>query len=111
MIAVEPSLREFQLLVANLWLNRAKNVLALNLAGGDQPGISRLAIEPDHTGLNHIGHREERRKESTVNPAKCSLWNYLSWAIWLLSKSTPKDSNCSRCEGSSFSYGSSAFGN
>ncbi|NBT74116.1 MAG: FkbM family methyltransferase, partial [Betaproteobacteria bacterium] len=58
-IAVEPSLREFQLLLANLWLNRANNVLALNLAGGDQPGVSRLMIEPDHTGLNHIGHREE----------------------------------------------------
>ena len=60
-IAVEPSLREFQLLVSNLWLNRANNVLALNLAGGDQPGIGQLAIEPDHTGLNHIDHREEKR--------------------------------------------------
>lgn len=57
-ITVEPSLREFQLLLASLWLNRANKVLALNLAGGDQPGISRLTIEP---GLNHIGHREEKR--------------------------------------------------
>ena len=57
-IAVEPSQREFQRLLTNLRLNRASNVLALNLAGGDQPGISRLKIEPDHTGLNRIGHND-----------------------------------------------------
>ena len=55
-IAVEPSQREFQRLLDNLRLNRANNVLALNLASGDQAGISRLTIEPDHTGLNRIGH-------------------------------------------------------
>lgn len=55
-IAVEPSQREFQRLLANLRLNRASNVLALNLAGGDQPSISLLTIEHDHTGLNHIDH-------------------------------------------------------
>lgn len=53
-IAVEPSQREFQRLLANLSLNLANNVLALNLAGGDQAGVSQLAIEPDHTGLNRI---------------------------------------------------------
>jgi ABC-type arginine transport system ATPase subunit len=40
MIAVEPSQREFQRLLANLRLNRASKVLALNLAGGDQPSIA-----------------------------------------------------------------------
>lgn len=58
-IAVEPSQREFQRLLANLRLNRASNVLPLNLAGGNQPGISRLTIEPDHTGLNRIDHNGE----------------------------------------------------
>ena len=58
-IAVEPSQREFQRLLANLTLNRASNVLALNLAGGDQVAISELTIEPDHTGLNRIGHHEQ----------------------------------------------------
>jgi FkbM family methyltransferase len=58
-IAVEASQREFQRLLANLRLNRASNVLALNLAGGDQPGISWLTIEPDHTGLNRMAHNGE----------------------------------------------------
>ena len=62
-IAVEPSQREFQRLLANLNLNRASNVLALNLAGGDQPGISQLMIEPDHTGLNRIGHNGQASSE------------------------------------------------
>lgn len=58
-IAVEPSLREFKLLLTNLRLNRARNVLALNVAGGEQPGITRLTIEPDHTGLNRIGNNDQ----------------------------------------------------
>lgn len=53
-IALEPSQREFQRLLANMQLNHANNVLALNLASGDRLGVSRLTVEPDHTGLNRI---------------------------------------------------------
>lgn len=59
-IAVEPSSREFRQLLTDLSLHQANIVLALNLAGGEQPGISQLTIEPDHTGLNPIICNEER---------------------------------------------------
>lgn len=53
-IAVEPSQREFQLLLENLKLNQCDNILALNIAGGDRAKQVLLTIESDHTGLNKI---------------------------------------------------------
>ena len=77
-IVVEPSQREFQRLLAKLSLYRASVLLALNLAGGDQAGISWLTIEPDRTGLNASATRE--KQAATAHPARCCPWLRSDWA-------------------------------
>ena len=53
-ISVEPSNREFKVLIKNIDLNRASNILAINCAAADSLRIEKINIEPDHTGLNRI---------------------------------------------------------
>lgn len=55
-LAVEPSSREYERLLANLELNRTANVTPLKLALGSREGDARLAIAEDgHEGQNTIG--------------------------------------------------------
>jgi FkbM family methyltransferase len=70
-VAIEPSGREFGRLLANIKANSAGNVLALNMATGEQPSIQRLTIEPDHTGLNKIN----RDSSSNNKSQPCQLMN------------------------------------
>jgi FkbM family methyltransferase len=52
--AFEPSPREFRLLLDNLALNGATNVLAYSLALGGRCGEAVLSLEPAHTGMNRL---------------------------------------------------------
>lgn len=53
-IAIEPSIREFELLLRNIAFNRSQNVVALNCAVSNQVALVKLEIERYHTGLNKI---------------------------------------------------------
>jgi FkbM family methyltransferase len=63
-IAIEPSGREFGRLLANIDANRANNILALNIATGERPGIQAITIEPDNTGLNKIAINPSQRHKT-----------------------------------------------
>lgn len=53
-ISVEPSNREFKVLIKNIDLNKASNITAINCAAADSLRIEQINIEPEHTGLNRI---------------------------------------------------------
>lgn len=106
-IALEPSQREFQRLLANMQLNHANNVLALNLASGDRLGVSRLTVEPDHTGLNRIEQGEPRA--AAASSARLSRSLHSSSAAWHWPRSTRRAMSCSHCGAWSPCCGSRAF--
>lgn len=57
-VAVEPSRREYDRLVANVSVNKLRNITALRIALGREPGKSTLAIaEEEHSGQNTVGDR------------------------------------------------------
>lgn len=57
-VAVEPSSREYDRLVANVGVNKLRNITALRIALGREPGESTLAIaEEEHSGQNTVGDR------------------------------------------------------
>lgn len=65
-IAIEPSHREYERLLANLSLNKASNVEALKLALGADEGEVTLAIaEEGHEGQNTIGTAVSNPKVAT----------------------------------------------
>jgi FkbM family methyltransferase len=55
-IAIEPSLREYEMLLLNIRSNRATNIFALNCAASNKAGVARLGLEIEHTGLNKISN-------------------------------------------------------
>ena len=52
--AFEPSRRECNALFRNIELNNVSNIVPLNLAAGDSPGVVNLDVHPVHTGLNRV---------------------------------------------------------
>jgi FkbM family methyltransferase len=68
-IAVEPSQREYDRLIANLRLNRIANVKATKIALGRESGVAALAIAEDgHEGQNTIG-------ATVSNPTVETAWH------------------------------------
>jgi FkbM family methyltransferase len=55
-LALEPSSREYERLIRNLWLNQASNVVAVKAAASERSGCAELHIaEPGHGGHNTLG--------------------------------------------------------
>jgi FkbM family methyltransferase len=53
-LAVEPSLRELEVMIKNIRRNRATNVAVISLAAAQHSSLLKLNLEPEHTGLNKI---------------------------------------------------------
>ncbi len=53
-IAIEPSAREYNILLQNIGSNCVRNVVALNCAASSEASLQRLELEQEHTGLNRI---------------------------------------------------------
>ena len=51
-IALEPSPREYKMLIENVRRNSSANIFSLNCAASNQAEIIQLETEPDNTGLN-----------------------------------------------------------
>lgn len=65
-IACEPSRREFAQLTQHLIANGSTDIVAVNAALGEGPGIAMLRVEAYHTGLNNLIFGTTAADSSTV---------------------------------------------
>lgn len=73
-LAIEPSTREYERLLANLALNSLQRVVALKVALGRTAGSALLAVaEAGHEGQNTVGSRVSNPKVATVDHEEVNL--------------------------------------
>jgi len=78
-IAFEPNPAIFGQLLENIKLNRAYNVLPLNLALGNTNEVLGLTFDTTHSGLSHLTHvKPGRLKVAVVDPSNFSLLETLT---------------------------------
>lgn len=63
-ISIEPSQREYKILLSNIQHNSCTNIFPLNCAASNQAEMIQLEAEPDNTGLNKT---HKRRQNSSTH--------------------------------------------
>ena len=73
-IAFEPNPVTYQLLLENIRLNHARNVIPLNVALGDADDVVGLSFDASHSGLSHLTHTRPARFKVPVLDAGKFSW-------------------------------------